>query len=144
MGVRDWRPALQFFFQPGDTPEFFQRCAVVDFQQCFLVQAVDMLDGNFNAVDGTEDAAAEFFQTFGKALDLVRGGGEQHMETIAECRIIGRQSGQYSGMINRFAERGFQLPNPLDDAGVHERAEILEANRFIIPEYWPLWRPIMR
>jgi len=37
----------------------FQRRAVVAFQQGFLVQGVDMLDGDFDAVDGAEDAAAD-------------------------------------------------------------------------------------
>ena len=86
-----------------------------------------MLDGDFNAVDGAEDAASEFFQAAGEILDLFCGGGEQRMKTIAERGIVWRERGQHSGVIDRFAERGFQLPNPLDDAGIHERAEILKA-----------------
>ena len=90
-----------------------------------------MLDGDFDAVDGAEDAAAEFLQAFGEIFDLLRGGGEQRMETIAERGIVRSESGQHSGVINRLAERGFQFPNPLDDAGVHERAEVLKAVRLL-------------
>jgi hypothetical protein len=71
-----------------------------------------MLDGDFHAVDCTEDAAAEFFQAFGEILDLLGGSGEQRMEAIAECGIVRRKSGQHSGMINRYAERGLSIPEP--------------------------------
>ncbi len=131
MGAADRRPALQFFFQARNAAEFLQGRAVVGFHQAFLVQGVDVLDGDFDAVDGAEDAAAQFFEAVGEILDLLCGGGEQGMETIAERGIVGRERGQHSGMINRFAERGFQLPNPLDDAGIHERAEVLEAVRLV-------------
>ena len=127
VGAPDRRPALQFFFQPGDAAEFIQGRAVVDFHQAFLVQSVDMLDGDFDAVNGAEDAAAEFFEAVGEILDLLRSGDEQGMETIAECGIVRCESRQHSGMINRFSERGFQLPDALDDAGFHERAEIVKA-----------------
>ena len=102
MGARDRWPALQFFFQPGDTAEFFQSCAVVNCQQRFLIEGGDMFNRNFNAVDRTEDAAAEFFQSFREVLDLVRGSVKQSMETVAKRGIVGRESGQYSGMVNRF------------------------------------------
>src|SRR5208337_2430086 len=80
-GAADRRPALQFFLQPGDAAEFFQGRAVVRLLQGFLIQGGDMLDGNFDAVDGAEDAAAEFFQAAGVILDLFGGGVEQRMET---------------------------------------------------------------
>ena len=90
-----------------------------------------MLDGNFDAVDCTENAAAEFFEAVREILDFFRGGGEQRVETIAECGIVRRKSSQYSRMINRFAERGFQFPNPRNNARVHERAEVLKAIRLV-------------
>ena len=90
-----------------------------------------MLDGDFNAVDCTENAAAEFFEAVREILDFFRGGGEQRVETIAECGIVRRESGQHSRVINRFAERSFQFPNTRNDAGVHERAEVLKAIRLV-------------
>ncbi len=90
-----------------------------------------MLNGDFDAVDCTEDAAAEFFEAVGEILDFFRGGGEQRVETIAECGIVRRESSQYSGVINRFAERGFQFPDPRNDAGIHERAEVLKTIRLV-------------
>ena len=86
-----------------------------------------MLDGDFDAIDCTENAAAEFFKPGAKILDLLCGGGEERVETIAEGGVVRRESGQNTGVINRFAERSFQLPYPRDDAGVHERAEVPEA-----------------
>src|ERR1700678_3177719 len=53
------------------------------------------------------------------------------MKTVAERGIVRRERGQNSGVINRFPELGFQLPNPLNNAGVHERAEILKSIRLV-------------
>src|ERR1700682_5890923 len=90
-----------------------------------------MFDGDFDAVDRTENAAAKFFKPVREILDFLRGAGEQRMKTIAECGIVRGESGQYSRVINRFAERGLQFPNPRNDAGVHERAEVLKAIRLV-------------
>jgi len=63
------------FFQPGDAAEFFQGRAVVNLQQGFLVQSRDMLDGDFDAVDCTKDAAPSSSRRLAKS-DFFRGGGE--------------------------------------------------------------------
>ena len=119
------------FFSRETRRNFSRADAVVDFQQSFLVQGGDMLDGDFDAIDGAENAAAEFFEPVGKFLDLLGGGGKQRVESIAEGGIVRRERGQHSGVIDRLAERRFQLPNPRNDAGIHERAEVLEAIRLV-------------
>src|ERR1700677_985287 len=53
------------------------------------------------------------------------------MKTVAECGIVRRERSQHSGVVNRFPELGFQFSNPLDNARIHERAEMLKSIRLV-------------
>jgi len=49
-----------------------------------------IVDGYFDAIHRAQDCAAQFFQTFGEILDLVRRRGKQLVETISESSVVRR------------------------------------------------------
>ena len=97
----DGRTPVQFFFQFGHAPKFLQGAAVVGLKHFLLLDRGHVLDSDFHAVDGAENAAAHFVESLSELFDLCQSLGEEFVKARAERGIVGRDGSQHAGMIER-------------------------------------------
>ena len=95
-----------------------------------LLDGCDVLDGDFYAIDRGENRSAHFLERLAEILDLTERPHEQFVKLLSERRVVRRNCGQDSGVIERRIEPLFQLAHAPDHARVDQRIEIAKAIDF--------------
>src|SRR5205085_7336683 len=103
---------------------------VVHLEEFGFIEGGYVLYCHFDAIHRAQDAAAKLFQPVRKILDLVGRFRKESIESVSESRVVWREGGKDTRVIERIAQRSFEFANPLNDAGIDERIEILKTFRF--------------